>query len=75
MKFEEIDMRRKAKKLLDEVSPFPGPQSPIKIGDTEFTPPFYSLGNDVTDVNQKILCTCANLKIARGLANILWEHL
>jgi hypothetical protein len=63
------------KKVLKEISINPSPQEPINIGGTMFTPPFYSLGNEVTDVNHQPLCACENPKVARALANMLWENL
>ena len=53
----------------------PPPQEPIHFGEDSFTPPFYSLGNDVTDVNHHVVCTCKNPKIARAIANLMWNHL
>lgn len=65
----------KKKKVLKETSITPPAQRPINLGGVEFTPPFYSLGNDVTDVNHVLVCTCENPKVARALANFLWEHI
>lgn len=63
------------KKVLKETSIAPNPQEPINIGGTMFLPPFYSLGSEVTDANHQHLCVCENPKIARALANLLWENL
>jgi len=65
----------KKKKVLKEAFPNPEPQEPIDIGGVQYTPPFYSLGSEVTDINHQSLCVCANPKIARALANLLHERL
>ncbi|MCK9369751.1 hypothetical protein M0R04_07595 [Candidatus Dojkabacteria bacterium] len=66
--------KAKKKRVLKEAFPSPEPQESIDIGGVTYTPPFYSLGNNVTDVNQQQLCTCVNSKVARALANVLWEQ-
>ena len=67
--------KAKKKKILKEGFPTPAPQEPINIGGIELLPPFYSMGDNVTDKNNQVICTCVNPKIAKVIADLMWEHL
>lgn len=65
----------KKKKVLKEAFPTPPPQKPINIGGVEFTPPFYSMSDKVLDKNNIQICSCINPKVAKIIADLLWEQL
>lgn len=63
------------KKVLKEGFPTPPPQEPINIGGTEFTPPFYNMHDRVLDKKGVLVCTCVNPKVAKMIADLMWEHM
>ena len=64
--------KKKKKKLLKE-GMFDA-QQPIKIGNEDFTPPFFPYSNTVLDYNHKELCKCADESIAKYIADCLSKN-